>query len=116
MIKYIAPFLIAASLNAADWTTADTARQTACVSLLAADWCQTRQIVKTPGMYETNPLIGRHPSLNRVNTYFISAIVGHTLLSYNLTPKNRKRFQYATIGLEAAVVGRNYHIGLNAKW
>lgn len=106
------------SLSAGDsnWTTADTVWQSTCVALLAADWCQTRQIAKNPNYFEYNPILGHHPSQKAVNRYFATVIIGHTLLSYTFKPSTRRKFQYATIGLQAAVVGRNYNIGIKAKW
>lgn len=90
------------------WTDDDTARQALTLALLGADWAQTRSIAKgIPGIHETNPLLGEHPSTGRVNNYFAASMLGHTLLMNALPPEIRKWAQYGTIGLEAGVAGRN---------
>src|SRR6185295_8693501 len=72
------------------------------------DWAQTRRIAKNPQQFhETNPILGRHPSVGLVNNYFAAAALGHALLADKLPPDLAKIFQYGTIGFEAAEVGRN---------
>jgi hypothetical protein len=72
------------------------------------DWAQTRTIAKNPQQYhETNPILGKHPSVGFVNNYFGAMALGHALLADKLPPDLAKLFQYGTIGFEAAEVGRN---------
>ena len=87
------------------------------LALHGLDWAQTRQIAKSPHetVSETNPILGRHPSVGRVNNYFLATGLGHYGLSKILPPDLAKLFQYGTIGLEAATTGRNklkYNLGL----
>ena len=115
---------------------ADTLKEGVAQSLLLMDWAQTRDIVhhqsecdyshgvplvditkKCDGGYvETNPLIGSHPSMGRVNTYFASVMLGHYLIDRNLSPVNQDRFEWATIALEAVVVLHNRKIGLSVRF
>jgi hypothetical protein len=90
------------------WTPADTARQIAGLGLLGADWAQTRTIAKNPStMGETNPILGAHPSVGKVNNYFAANMIGNALLARTLPPGLREALQYGTIGLEAGAAGRN---------
>ena len=91
-----------------DWTPSDTKRQLATLGLLGADWAQTRTIAKNPEkFYETNKLLGKHPSLGEVNNYFAASMLVNTLLANALPPEYRHLFQYGTMGLEGLEMGRN---------
>lgn len=99
------------------WSSVDTARQLAITSLFVVDYMQTRTIQDCyPSCYETNPVLGRNPSANRVRGYFVTAAVLHAGVSYFLSPTYRKAFQEGTIALELVVIGNNKRIGLGMKW
>jgi hypothetical protein len=101
----------------ANWTTHDTYREAAALSLLAVDYGQTRTIAKNPDQwYEQNPILGEHPSVAEVNRYFALAAIGHVAASATLPPKWRKVWQYVTIGVEAAAVGHNISLGIGVSW
>ena len=114
----------AEGLNLDPWTREDTYRQAALTALLVVDWGQTRYLVKHPidpvqanGTYNWraegyNRFLGEHPSLGRVNSYFLAAIVGHAAISYVLPCSLRHGWQYVWIGIEANTVERNHHIGI----
>lgn len=77
------------------------------------DWAQTRTISKNPDLfYEKNLILGNHPSIGRVNTYFVSAIVLNYVVSDNLSKRWRTGFQTGLIGLELCVTDRNRQIGI----
>ena len=80
--------------------------------LMLIDYWQTRDIKNHPGYYETNPLLGKHPSDARIRNYFIGATVAHAAITYALPEKYRPAWQWGTIGVEAAVVLHNKGIGL----
>jgi hypothetical protein len=67
-----------------NWTKADTVRQ---ATFHPDGWC------------ELNPIIGSHPSVAKVDTYFAGCLVAHTLIAVALPPKYRKIWQYTWIGL-----------------
>lgn len=99
------------------WSSSDTARQLAANALLTTDWGQTLYVADHPGkFYETNPIIGRHPSRGRVNRYFAAANILHPLISASLKPEAREYWQYITIGLESGVVAHNINIGVGLRW
>ena len=111
-MRYLILMLFPSICFAGDWTTADTLRQGAFTGLAIADWAQTRYISKHPEFYETNQILGSHPSTGKVDTYFAASIVGHAVISYMLPPAWRQGWQYVWIGVEAQKVVHNHSIGI----
>lgn len=109
-------FGVNSSTYASDWTEADTVRQGVVLTTFALDYAQTKDIKNHPGMYETNSLMGAHPSDARIRNYFVAASVVHTAIMYNVRPEWRRNLQYATIALEVAVILRNKRIGLHYQF
>ena len=101
---------------------------TAAVLLLAADWLQTRQMASqpvyawvetAPGVYvttgeqwsEMNPILGRHPSVGQVDTYFLGSLVVY-VAAQKLLPERWATFhRRATIAVEVTCVVRNLTLG-----
>jgi hypothetical protein len=74
---------------------------------------QTRDIARNPDrFYESNPVLGRHPSLSAVNAYFAAGILAHTAVAMALPPGWREPWQYMTIVFQAGVVAHNASIGV----
>src|SRR3990167_6216025 len=77
--------IFVSNANAAEkWTKEDISYQVASNILLLADWKQTRWITKYSE--EANPLIGE--SIGNVNTYFISVLILHNLISHYIPTQN----------------------------
>jgi hypothetical protein len=95
---------------------ADLYRELTFQAVMVMDWAQTRQIAKQPDRHEYNPILGRRPTIGRVNTYFVAAGIGHWAISEALPKDWRKHWQLVTIALEAGTVYHNYQIGLEIKW
>ncbi len=94
---------------------ADFALELAFQSALYVDYRQTRRITAQPEKYfETNALLGKHPSLPRVKNYFLGAAVGHLVVS-ELLPYGpyRTAWQAATLVIEANTIAINVNIGLH---
>ena len=101
----------------AEWTATDTAFQLAYTTLHVVDWGQTLDIAKNPDKWhETNPILGKHPSIGRVNTYFITTLIGHTFISYILPKNYRRIWQCVWIGIEGGYVAHNYHMGIRVNF
>lgn len=101
--------------HAEEWSELDKKLLIASEVLLVADWMQTRQIVKNPDRYhETNPILGKHPSLGEVNTYFISCMVANYYLADWLGNDDNKRTIYlSTVTVvQGVTVRNNYLLGL----
>ena len=95
----------------------DLQRELAFQALLFADWKQTRQIARQPDRYyERNPILGKHPSVGRVDTYMVASGVLHWIISAKLSPKWREQFQLVSISMQANVVQQNYEIGLGLRF
>lgn len=89
------------------------------------DWGTTYNLSKRydEGYWEKNPIMGKHPSSQRVNNYFMIAIPAKLLIYYAL-PKpadkgvyklfNRYTFAACMIAANSYWVYNNYNIGL--KW
>jgi hypothetical protein len=92
-----------------EWTADDTKRQAAYLLVYVADWNQTRYIATHKNIMEINPILGEHPSVSRVDGYFMAVAVIHTGIAYLLPAEWRKAFQYVTLGFEAGIVTGNYY-------
>jgi len=116
--------LLPAALRAEEkvWSTTE-------LSLLAAyqvarfvDWRQTLNIAEQrnpDGSYawhETNPLLGRHPSVGRVNTHYAISAIGVAALAHYLPNRYRKPFLTGAVVFEVAIVARNYNLGIAMRW
>lgn len=113
----IALLFISSSAFADDWSKADVARETVLLVIHAVDWGQTRNIAKNPSQYaELNPFLGVHPSVSRVDNYFVLTGLAHVGISHVLPSEWRKGWQYVTIGIGGANIARNHSIGLRVSF
>lgn len=103
------------SVAASEWTPDDTARQVALTALICVDWMQTQEIVKD-SHEEMNPVLGKHPSMKRVNITIGSAIVLSFIIAKMLPSKYRKWFQFIVIGAESAAIYNNYRRGISINF
>ena len=97
-----------------DFDTQDIALELVFQAVLYADYRQTRVIAENPDKWiETNPILGDHPSKQRVRNYFIGAAIAHTGITA-LLPQGpyRTLWQVLSIGWEAGMVSANYRIGI----
>lgn len=101
--------------HAQGWTVQQQVLAAAAVVVHTVDWGQTRYIAKSDGrFYETNPLLGRYPSTERVDAYF--AITGFGLLALaHLLPEYRTAILGVWLGVELAATGNNYRIGIKVS-
>lgn len=107
--------MLCCSAHAADWR--DAAFKGASTALLVIDWGQTREGAKHPDKYiESNPFLGSHPSLGKVNVYFATGIAINLfavpLLPHRLAPM----FHSGVIMLELKTVLGNRAIGVRMSF
>jgi len=93
-------------------STRDWLLEAAYASAQVVDHMQTLDIARHPGLYETNPLLGRHPSDHAIYIHGAAVIVGHALTTYMLPEKYRLYWQASSLALELYVVNHNYELGL----
>lgn len=119
-MKYLLPLLllIPSFCSADEWTKSDTGREVVYLILHVADWGQTRNGVhrESEGYWEINPILGKHPSIKRVDTHFTVTAIAHVAIAYALPRKWREAFQYTTAGIEAVFVIDNNSIGLRVDF
>lgn len=114
-IASLAILLCLSSIAHADeWTKTNTALQLTWTAMHVLDWSQTRAIAKNPDRYweKVNPILGTHPSVSKVDTYFAATTVGSLLVAYVLPHPWREVFQGASIGVSAYCISINFKIHL----
>lgn len=86
----------------------------AAVTLHVLDWGQTRWIAKNPDRaWETNVLLGRHPSVGRVNNYFLATGVSLVAAHYLLPPEYAKWGTLVWFAVGGVSVARNAALGIH---
>jgi len=95
------------------WTKGDVVREGVWMGLHLVDWKQTRTVAKNPHKYhETNPIMGKHPSVGRVDTYMGAWVILHPVITHVLPEKHRKVWQYISIGVTGGAVVNNICVGV----
>ena len=115
MKKIILLCLIMSSLFA-HMSEGDWQKEAIYQALLVADWGQTRYIASSEDYYETNPLLGKTPSIAKVNKYFVSASLLHLGITYLLPDEYKGYWLKSTILIQAAYVTNNAYIGIGFKF
>ncbi len=116
-ISLLCLFGLCSQANA--WSTKDTLWEGAYLAAHVADWGQTRDIASScasGAYYETNPVMGKCPSINLVNTYFAATALLHIGVAHVLPQKYRRMFQAGTLGMEVNYVANNARIGLSVNF
>ena len=110
---------VGATANAHAWTKQDTMWEMAYLSVHLTDWGQTLDIAaqcQSGAYYETNPILGRCPSAQKVNTYFLTTALLHAGVAHALPPKYRRLFQAGTLSMQVGYVANNANIGLKLRF
>lgn len=95
------------------WETSDYALAGAALAALAVDWGQTRHIARNPHRFsEQNPILGTAPSVGKVDTYFVGAMVGTLAVAHLLPGDWRRMFLAGALTVELGVVQQNRSIGI----
>ena len=117
MLKFLLLFCISFHAFADEWTSADTKHELVYLVLHSTDWMQTRYISKNPSyLYEQNNILGKHPSIAKVNNYFAATALMHFGVAYLLPREYRRSFQYITMGVEIGAITHNYQIGIKLNF
>ena len=107
------------------WTSVDTGLQATYTVLHVMDWTQTLRIARDhktghnarvggEPYYEAkiDNIIGKYPTKEKVDTYFMSTLILHSIISYSLPKPYRTIWQSFWIGVEYNQIQRNRDIGL----
>ena len=98
------------------WTTTDKTLAAAFWTTHMLDWAQTLDIERHPGLYETNPLLGKHPTRGQINRHFVAMGIAHLALEVYLPAKPRRIMESVTLGWQIRCVSGNYQLGLKATF
>lgn len=101
--------------KAAEWTKENTNWESAYLVAHLVDWGQTLEISNNPRYTEINPALGKYPSEDEVNQYFLITGVGHYFISRYLG-ENRLLWQQATFIVELNVIARNASLGIRVNF
>ena len=101
----------------ADWDRTDSMLLGSALTLTAIDWGQTRDIAQHPERFsESNPILGAHPSVGRVDNYFLISMAGIVGLSAVLPSRTRKYVLGGVTFVEAVVVINNHGAGIRVSF
>ena len=99
-----------------NWTTPQVAMGVVALAAHAVDWSQTITIARNPDVwYETNPLLGRHPTVSEVNRHFLLGGLAVLALAAYL-PEYRLAILGAYAALEIGVASNNARLGIRMAW
>ena len=135
-MKYLMLVLALSSLNAQadDWTTAEIVKEVALTSLLVIDYKQTEEIqaidkrplmckavtyattaktCETSHVQEMNPILGKHPSNQKIAGYFVATTLGQLALANALPTQYRNWMLDGLIVSELVVTAHNKHVGIS---
>ena len=84
----------------------------------------SRRIGYRPGIFpvipirfsETNQFLGPHPSLDEVDRYFATCLIGNAVIAYILPRDLRRWWQALSLNMEMEFVNHNYNLGVNMKF
>lgn len=101
----------------AQWTPEQKTLAAMSMTALAVDYGQTRRIASEPQNWrEYNPILGEHPSMKRVNTYFALVPLVSYLVLDNISSDHRTLALKLLAGMEIANVGRNQYLGIRVRF
>jgi hypothetical protein len=84
---------------------------------IVADWGQTRYIAKNPTQYrEHNPVLGSHPSVGKVDAYFVGALAVNNGIMIALPKKYRPYYAGVVTAVETHFVVSNNQIGIKVDF
>ena len=99
------------------WTKNQMLLQGTSLTLNVIDWGQTLDIAGNPDeYYETNPILGEHPSRAEVNRYFACFMGAQVLITHLLPSEYRKWWLGCNIMVSGYYVQNNYRIGLRVNF
>ena len=99
------------------WSKKNTILEITQQSILLIDLNQTLQIIDDPRRYETNVVLGEHPSKDQVIGYFVLSGLIHAGISYVLPEPLRTGWQTSTIIVTLpCVIHNKFTIGLGIKF
>ena len=107
----------AQSFSMDDWTTVQKVSYATSITAAVIDWGQTRTIAKTPERFqERNRLLGPHPSLGEVNTYFVGLTSLLVVLPHISDTYREHMMPLVAAGLVVNVARNHFTVGIRMSW
>ncbi len=118
---FITGYMVGANASPLDstdpLTVQDYVLQAATIGLLLRDEQQTEEIARNPAQfYEKNKILGQHPSVGAVRSYFVGYALASTAVTVFLPERYRVFWQGTQIGIELIVTQRNRSIGIKGAF
>ena len=105
------------AVAADEWTPEERSLEAAYLMADVLDWSQTRYIAAHPEKFEeNNPVLGPHPSQQRVDTWFTTAGIGQVVIAHYLPHQYREGWIMAGLFIETAMVTHNAQLNVRFKW
>ena len=101
-----------------DWSDKNKNLFIASTAAMTADWLLTRDLPNKYhlGYYEKNLILGKNPSTDKIDLYFVSLLVGSYFFTNYLSDRNRTIFLTARTISHGGAAINNYTIGLRFYW
>lgn len=118
-IFFLLIFLLFSSSSSATepWSTQDIVLESTWLAFHLIDWGQALDIADQLTKYsEVNPILGKHPSRDKVHLYFGATALAHLGITYILPQKYRPYWQMITIGISATNVFYGFSAGLHIRF
>jgi hypothetical protein len=108
---------LVAHAESREWSTEEKVWGATTGMLLLGDWATTKNMTHRydENYHENNPLLGRRPTVNRVNLYFLT-VTPIVFLAADYFGDYRKEILQATSVIELIMVGNNLRIGLHFQF
>lgn len=108
--------LCALGAQAQEFTTTEKALYIGMQTLTLSDWAQTRDIARNPDKFaEVNPILGKSPSVGRVNTFMASRLALQHVAAVSLPAAYRKPVMGALTAIYSGVVIHNDSVGVKGN-
>jgi hypothetical protein len=109
--------LISTNVNAENrpWTDVEKGLFVANSALIVMDWSQTRYITRHPEYHETNPILGRYPSTQNVDMFFLGQLIGQYYL-FDYLDESRLMFMAGLTINRISVINHNVNIGVKIRF
>jgi hypothetical protein len=109
--------LISTNVNAENrpWTDAEKGLFVANSALIVMDWSQTRYITRHPTFYEANPILGRYPSTQNVDMFFLGQLIGQYYL-FDYFDESRLGVMLGLTINRIDIVNHNLNIGVKIRF
>lgn len=88
------------------WTATDIGLAGGFLAMLWVDAAHTRSLARNnwEGFYEANPILGRQPSVGRINTYTAAVAITTLGVAAILPPRARRWWLAGALAIEATTV------------